>query len=710
MKTLIIAEKNSVAKKIVAAICNRPASKTGYFEDENYIVTYCSGHLLGLKLPNEIDEKYNKWEFNNLPFYFDSIPLKVLNKQFSIVKDLIKRTDYNEIVNACDPDREGELIFRNIYYQTKCRCKNMTRMWITSVGSNEALREAYNTRKSGQLYDNLYLAALSRSYADYFVGLNSTEAVTIKWGGGSVLKTGRVKTPVLNIIVELEKQIQNFKPTPFYKIVAHTSEGLDGNYTNKDLDDNRFLNKDDAQKMIDKVGLGVANITDVEIKRRYDQSKLLYNLSDLQVAMNKQYGYGANTVLDVCQTLYEEGLTTYPRTSENKISQMYASKQKIIVNGLPSIFDSQKKTIKEKDYILSKRVIVPSTEIGAHEALTPVAETISDEKVSKLNNVELNIYKAIVERFLAAFYPDAVYESKKITFTRNGETFENKVENLVYAGHYEAYSRFKEREQLEFPNFSKGDNLNISSLEITEGMTNPPSRFTEGTLIKMMQNPKKYFNGSNEDKKLLEETEGLGTEATRATIIEDLKKNELIYIEKSKVYPTQKGINMIDVIPIKDLKSVDLTVSFEKELSAIAKGNSTKEHFLNGIKTLNERIIKEIKEKEGSSIVQNTQGNGKTAVCKCPACGSPIYESDKNYYCSGYKEGCKVCIFINGASRFGHPKITKQEAVQLFNHGQTAKKVKCKSKAGNDYTAFLTYSYDKNAQYPNNIFIKLDDK
>lgn len=712
MKTLIIAEKSSVAKKIIQALCPNAKWSVGYAENNDYIVTMCVGHLLTLKTPEEMDENLSSWTLNNLPFNFDTIDLKIKENtkdQLNVVLKLLKRTDIDEVINACDPDREGELIFRNVYYYSKCKCKNVTRMWIESVASKEALEDSYNNRKNGQLYDNLYNAAISRQYADYHIGLNATRGMTAKYNSKSPLSVGRVQTPTLRIIVDLERQIQNFKSIPFWKIVAHTSESVDGHYIDASLTDNRFEDKSVCQSVIDKTGLGPATVTDVVVSKRKNKPRKLYNLSDLQIEMNKRYKYSAQTVLDICQALYEKhGLTTYPRTSENRVSPEFAGKQELIVNGLPSIFNKQKNIIKVNKYKLNADSIAKK-DIGSHEALTPVPEEkINDSKINDLSEAELNVYKAIVERFLSNFYPDAIYEKQEITFTRNGSTFKNEIENLIYPGHFEAYEAFKGKEQQELLNFKKGDTLNINELEMVEGQTQPPSRFTEASLIKMMIAPMKYVS-SKEDKNILSETEGLGTEATRASIIEELKRREYIKVESQKIYPTEKGFNLIDSIPSEIMKSVPLTCLFEKKLSLISKGDYNKEVFLSEINKIIDEFINNLRSVSVAVEFNNNEKKEKTQICSCPVCGNDILEGKFGFYCSN-KE-CNVKLNYEAAKYYGHKKITASQAKELLTKNKTKKVVKLYSSAKQkSYEAHLVYTYDANNQYPNKITIEFPKK
>lgn len=713
MKTLIIAEKNSVMKKLVKALANdKPRFDKGYAESKDFIFTHCVGHLLTLKMPDQIDEKYKKWSLENLPFNFEEIPLQIsksVKEQFNVVKKLMLRNDVAEIVDACDPDREGELIFRNLLYYVNPNIKKHTRMWIETTESDEALQKTFESRLDGSLYDNLYKAAKARQYADYLIGLTSTEGMSVVFGNGKPLTIGRVQTPTLKIIVDREKEILNFISKPFYKILAHTDEEIDGNYINPELEDNRFYNKEECEKEVKNIGLGKAIITDVLIEQRKDKPRLLYNLSDLQVEMSKRHKMSAQTVLDCCQSLYEtHGLTTYPRTSENRISFELAEKQMTIVNNLPdSLFDRQKTDIKSNKYVLNSRVIAKK-DIGSHEALTPVAgKKVDDVCLSKLSADELKVYEAICERFLSNFYPDAVYEKQTITFEKNNRKFQNSITNLVYPGHFLAYKHFKEQEQTEFIKVNKGDELQINELEILEGKTEPPARFSEGTLIKVMISPLKYVQ-EKEEKDILKETEGIGTEATRASIIETLKKQEYIEIKKGIITPTSKGMKLIDLIPSDTIKSVSLTAKCEKSLSEIAKGECVDSDFLKTINEMNEKFINNLKEgvkngmyDVGDTIELKEQSNNQ--ICQCPICGGDVIESKFGFYC---KNKCGLSLRFQALEYLKGPKINKTMAKELILNGKTKKEYKFISKKNTPYQAYVTYKFEKEETYPNKFGIE----
>ena len=534
-KILIVAEKPSVAGKIAQALMGNPSKykKDGYYENDEYIVSNCFGHLFELKKPKEIDEKYGKWDMNNYPLIFEKIPLKIkddagVKKQFKTLKDLFNRNDVSEAVNACDADREGEGIFRDVFYASKCP-KKASRMWIESMANDEVLQETFDSRLPQKQYDSLYLEQTVRRIADYLIGMNASGSMSVKYQ--IITALGRVLTPTLKIIVDLEKEINNFKSKPYWTITASTNKNFDAKYYNEDLEFNRFYNKDEAQKLIDAVGLGKAQVTFLENSTRNESAPKLFNLSDLQIEMNRRYKYSAQSVLDICQSLYEKGLTTYPRTSENRISPELANQTYKIINALDDeTFGKQKKTILSKKYKINSSCIA-TKEIASHEALTPTTKNITSSTLNSLSEEELNVYNSIVERFLINFYPKAVYDVQKITIERNQEQFKNTIESIKNKGFYEGMIDEPDFEENEFIDINEGDYVNITSYTLNEGKTEPPSRFSEGSLIKMMANPIKYVD-DKESKDILKETQGIGTEATRAGILESLKKRKYIEVKK----------------------------------------------------------------------------------------------------------------------------------------------------------------------------------
>ena len=698
---LIIAEKPSVMKNIIDAKLENfsPNKYKGYAMGKNFCYTHCIGHLLTLKMPNEIDNKYTFWSLNNLPFRFDDIPLKVsesVSEQYEIVNKLMHDERVEEIINACDSDREGDLIFRNLYKFSHPTGKKITRMWLESQ-TEEGILESFNTRKLEKEYNNVYFAGKARSYADYIIGLNSTRAMTCKFGGkDNVLTVGRVQTPTLRILVDTEKEINDFHPQKFYKIQAEgvvNDSDIVGNYTNEDLDQNRFMNKEDALKVIEKIGLGDASIIEANQTERKEKPKMLYSLSDLQVDMDKRYHMSPLDVLNTVQSLYEtHKLVTYPRTDETHISKELAQKSLSIVKSLACKEDI-KKLIEDNHYKINP-IMIAKKDIGAHEALTPTGLKVDKEYLKKLSINEIHVYMAIVERFLASFLPDAVISKQKIIFEKNNEKFESTFEACIELGHRKAYTYGKKESEKEKPfiNAKKGDIINIKNLLCVDGETKPPSRFTEGSLIKMMKNPIKYVD-EKADKDVLKNVEGIGTEATRAGIIDELKKRNLIEIyEKKYIRPTEKGIKLIDTIPSEDIKSVKLTAYFERRLDEISKGNYTCEEFLEEINKLELDFVNQVK---GIDIYKLETERNK--ICACPICGQAILEREKFYGC--INRNCDVAI---SKTALNAKLITRNQARCLLTIGNSETKVLAKSsKTGQDFEALMRYHYDKNLKYRN---------
>ena len=704
---LIIAEKPSVMKNIIDAKleAQKPKSFKGYQLGQNFIYTHCIGHLLTLKMPGDIDPKYKQWSLEALPFDFDEIPLEVnasVSDQYKIVENLVKRDDIEEIVNACDSDREGDLIFRNLYHYIGKRIPRVSRMWLESQ-TPEGIKEAFDKRLSESVYNNVYFAGKSRSYADYIIGLNSTRAMTSKLGGNkNVLTIGRVQTPTLRIICDLEDEIRNFKEEPYYKVKAIgrvNDAEISAYYTNEDLENNRFKEKNKAEALISSLAGKNAIVSSADTTKRNEKPKMLYSLSDLQIDMDKRYKMSAMDVLNTAQSLYEtHKLITYPRTDENHISKELASKTYQILNGI-SVNPEVKKLIIDNKYGFNPMMIAKK-DIGAHEALTPTITKADESRISKLSEMEMRVYMAIVERFMAAFLPDAILEKQKIAFNIDDASFETEIEICTRLGHREAYKYGrKSSETKSFIRVKKDDVVLIDELKLEEGKTTPPARFSEGSLIKMMKNPSKYVDDKS-DKDVLKKTEGIGTEATRAQIIADLKKHEFIDLDKKKqIIATKKGMDLIKEIPGDELKSVKLTADFERKLDLISRGEYDHKDFLNEIRELENHFISSVKNLDTSS--SSLSG----IVAKCPICGSSIVERDKVYSCQN--RDCNVYIF---KTAFGAKLITKSQAKSLFEDGRTKTKVLCSSKkTGHDFEAVMTYKYDNSQENPNVLGFDFND-
>ncbi len=712
---LIIAEKPDVARKISDSLNGKVLKKTGYLEcvtpEVKYTISYCVGHLVQLKLPKEVNDKYRYWNYNTALFDYNNIPLKFTDStitQAKIVIDLLNNESFSEVVNACDSDREGELIFRNIYTFSKTTNTNVSRMWLKSM-TNDAIKDSFDNRQNSSLYDDIAKSAKLRSYVDYHIGLGATMAMT--HATKTLTTIGRVQTPTLRMIVDRHFEILNFVPEEYYKVFAYfDSKKIKGSYyvdtkENKDNEDFKLRNKEEVDKIVTETGIGESKVISVVSKDEIKKCNKLYSLSSLQVDMNVKFGYSAQQVLDIAQSLYEKhGLTTYPRTDENTISEEFAKSISNLIPILPIYKQHTQKIIANK-WTLNNDVVTKKTEIGAHEAITPTLYAANLTKLKSLSHDEKKVFNAILIRFLQNFFPNAIFKSQKIIIERNNHKFFAKFEKLVELGWKELDD--KNTDEGVNIDINEGDVVNLEEFEINEEKTKAPKRFTEATLIKAMKNPSKYLIDKS-DESILKEVEGLGTEATRASIIENLKKQ--LYLEMDKKYfkPTDKAIKLIDDIPSELIKSVQLTADIEKKLKLVSKGELNANDILFETKDLMKEFIKEMKSSKIKKYVEPLEEIiPENLLCKCPICTKNILFTEHGYFCVDKK--CGVGIFLNNLEKLGHKKITKTQAKELFSKGITKKRSKFKSKSNKEYEAFITYVYNKEEKYKNIIKLKFEE-
>ncbi len=717
---LIVAEKPDVARKISDSLNGKISKKNGFIEcvtaDVYYIISYCFGHLVTLMLPKEINDKYKYWNYNTALFDYNNIPLKYNDStinQAKIVSDLLCEEKFEEIVNACDSDREGELIFRNIYSFSKTQNKNVSRLWLKAMTS-EAIKESFDNRKESTLYDNIAKSAKLRSYVDYHIGLGATMAMT--HATNTLTTIGRVQTPTLRMIVDRHYEILNFVPEEYYKIFAlcnnkiiKGSYYLDNNDKKENEEDFRLRSRDEVDKILSETGLGEADVISVISKEEIKKCNKLYSLSSLQVDMNVKHGFSAQEVLDIAQSLYEKhGLITYPRTDENTISEEFAASISKLINNLPVYQEHCKKIIDNK-WKINSEVVSKKTDIGSHEAITPTLDARNLNKLKALNPNEKKIFVAILIRFLQNFFPPAIFTSQKIIFERNKHKFFCKFEKLVQLGYREIEN--KDTDEGINIDIKEGDKVNIEEFIVNEEKTKAPKRFTEATLIKAMKNPSKYLI-EKADESILKEVEGLGTEATRAGIIENLKKQMYLEMEKKYFKPTEKALKLIADIPSEIIKSVQLTADIEKKLKLVSKGELNANDILFETKDLMKEFIKEMKSSKIKRYVAPVEEViPDNMLCKCPICDKYIVESDQGYFCNGLRS-CGVGIFKNNLeAKFNYKKINKTQAKELLSKGITKKKVKLtSSKTNKEFEAFLTYTYTKENKYKNNVYIEFEEK
>ncbi|GLC88018.1 DNA topoisomerase III [Lysinibacillus piscis] len=621
-KSVVIAEKPSVARDIANVLkCNKKGN--GFLEGDKYIVTWALGHLVTLADPEAYDNKYKTWNLEDLPMLPERMKLVVMKqtgKQFNAVKSQLTRNDVQEIIIATDAGREGELVARWIIDKVNVK-KPIKRLWISSV-TDKAIKEGFANLKPGKNYENLYAAAVARSEADWYIGLNATRALTTRFN--AQLNCGRVQTPTVAIIAAREDEIKNFKPQTYYGIEAQT-DGL--KLTWQDANgQSRSFNKEKVDAIVRALGKQDAKVAAIDRKAKKAFAPGLYDLTELQRDANKSFGYSAKETLNIMQKLYESHkVLTYPRTDSRYLSSD-------IVGTLPERLKAcgvgEYRTLTNK--ILTKPIkanksFVDDSKVSDHHAIIPTEGYVN---LSAFSDKERKIYDLVVKRFLAVLLPAHEYEQLIVQAKIGNETFIAKGKTVLQAGWKEAYSnQFDDEEQGEdvkeqlLPRLEQGQTLKTKLIAQTSGQTKPPARFTEATLLSAMENPTKYLEAG--DKQLadtLKSTGGLGTVATRADIIDKLFNSFLIEKRGGKdIYITSKGRQLLDLVP-EELRSPATTAQWEQKLELIAKGKLKKDVFINEMKEHTKAIVAEIKGSDKKYKHDNI------STKSCPDCGKPMLE------------------------------------------------------------------------------------
>lgn len=623
-KSLVLAEKPSVARDIANVLkCTRKGN--GFLEGDKYIVTWALGHLVTLADPEIYDEKYKKWNLEDLPMLPERLKLttiKQTSKQYNAVKSQLTRIDVNEIIIATDAGREGELVARWIIERAKVN-KPIKRLWISSV-TDKAIKEGFNNLKPGKQYENLYHAAVARSEADWYIGLNATRALTTKFN--SQLNTGRVQTPVVAMVAAREDEIKNFKAQTYYGIEALTTSNLKLTWQDK-KGNSRNFDKEKIDAIVKKIGDSNVKVVEVERKPKKTFSPGLYDLTELQRDANKLYGYSAKETLNIAQKLYEtHKVLTYPRTDSRYLSSDIVSTlpERLKACGLGE-YRSLVNKVLAKPLKVSKS-FVDDQKISDHHALIPTEEYVN---FSAFNDKERKVYDLVIKRFIAVFFPAHEFEQLTLRTHIVDESFIAKGKAIVANGWKEVYeNRFEEEEEATddlkeqvFPRIEKGDTIEVRLITQTSGQTKPPARFTEATLLSAMENPTKYLESGNKSlADTLKSTGGLGTVATRADIIDKLFNSFMIEKRGGKdIYITSKGRQLLDLVP-EELRSPATTANWEQKLELIAKGKLKKDIFINEMKQHTKQIVAEIKASDKKFKHDNI------STKSCPDCGKPMLE------------------------------------------------------------------------------------
>lgn len=625
MKHLVIAEKPSVGRDIARVLhCNKKTNT--YIEGKDYIVTWALGHLVTLADPEQYDEQYKTWNMDTLPMlpeHWKLVVIKQTGRQFHAVKELIFRKDVSDIIIATDAGREGELVARWILDKAGNQ-KPLKRLWISSV-TDKAIREGFQNLRPGKSYEPLYRAAVARAQSDWVVGINATRALTCKYN--AQLSCGRVQTPTLAMIAAREEEIRTFKPVPYYGLKAAVG-GITFTWTDARSGSSRSFDKDRIQA-IKQASAPSLLVTDVRKKLKKTFAPALYDLTALQREANQKFGFSAKQTLNIMQRLYENHkVLTYPRTDSRYLTTdiVPTLKERLKACAVGPYSKIAGRLSMQK--LQANKSFVNDSKVSDHHAIIPTEQFV---QLDHMSNEERKIYDLVVRRFLAVLSPACEYEETSISGTIGEERFSAKGNFIKSAGWREVYeSGYTDGEdedeeqttfsQISLPDVQKGETLPVTALTITEGKTKPPACFTEGTLIAAMENPVKYLKHKDKDVvKTLGETGGLGTVATRADIIEKLFNSFLMEKKGNKIHITSKGKQLLSLVP-SDLKSPELTASWEMRLQAIAKGKESDKAFMKEIEHYTKALIQEIKSADGTFRHDNMTRT------KCPECGKFMLE------------------------------------------------------------------------------------
>jgi DNA topoisomerase-3 len=670
-----IAEKPSVAREI-ASILGANTKRDGYYEGNGYAVTYTFGHLCTLLEPKDYKPHWKSWDLNNLPMLPERFDTKVtgdagIKKQFNIVKSLFDKASV--VINCGDAGTEGELIQRWVINQ--CNYKgDVQRLWISSL-TEEAIKEGFKNLKPASNYDNLYYAGYSRAIGDWLLGLNATRLYTVKFGGyKQVLSVGRVQTPTLAMIVNRFKEINTFKPQPYWELQTTYRNTL-FNY-----EEGRFLKQEDGQVLATKVKESHFEITAVTKKKGKEYAPKLFDLTGLQVYCNNKFGYSADETLKMVQKLYEMKVVTYPRVDTtflpNDVYPKIAGTLAKLTN-----YSALTQPLLQSKIKKSKRIF-DDKKVTDHHAIIPTGIQ------GNLQYNQQQVYDIITRRFIGAFYPDSDVSNTAVTGKAADVPFKTTGKEIITKGWRVAFeteeSKLKKElnEQLTLPSFVKGEK-GTHEPSFLEKETKPPRNFTEASLLRAMETAGRQVD-DDEMRELMKEN-GIGRPSTRASIIETLFRRKYIERKKKLVLPTQTGIDLIHIIDSELLKSAELTGRWEKRLKEIERGEFNAGAFINNMKKMVDELVAEVRsntsKKRISSVVagevkQAVQPKAQTATKTkkqvlgktCPKCKKgTLLKGSSAFGCSEYKNNCHVKIPFEIYGK----KVSENQLIRLLDKGCT---------------------------------------
>lgn len=665
---LVLAEKPSVAMNL-SKVIGANQRGDGYMEGNGYLVSWCVGHLVELSQPEAYDEKYAKWRYDDLPILPEHWQYQVsasTKKQFGILKKLMQRKDVESLICATDAGREGELIFRLVYHQCGCK-KPVERLWISSM-EDSAIREGFQKLRPGTEYDALYEAALCRERADWIVGINATRLFSCLYG--QTLNVGRVMTPTLAMVVMRDAAIRAFKPEPFYSAELKFRDFQAGG--------ERMKEKAEAEKLVAECcQAGSAIITKVEQKEKSEKPPALFDLTSLQREANRQLGFTAQQTLDYTQALYEKKLVTYPRTDSRYLTDDMAP----LVPELVSVIQQSFQIQADVPAPVNAAQVINSKKVTDHHAIIPT-KTAAGYDISSLPSGEQAILTMLAVRLICAVGTPCLYAETVVEAECAGQKFRTKGKTATdigwrrYAGKPSEEAE-KNAGASELPELSEGMTLELARVDLKEGKTSPPKRFTEDLLLSAME------SASSDEFPAGVERKGIGTPATRAAIIEKLVQKGFIERRGDKktkyLCSTDKGNALVTVVP-EQIQSPSMTADWEEKLLKIEHGEYDGDAFMGEISSMVSGLVKTYEAVKGADVLMQPE---RKVIGSCPACGSDVCETAKGWFCRD--KNCKFALWKE--NRFFQTlgkQMTEELAKQLVNQGK-ARLIHCYSRKSNRY-------------------------
>ena len=668
---LVICEKPSVGVSI-SSVLGLKSRHDGYIEGGEYIVSWCFGHLAGLASAEVYDERFSKWRYDDLPILpgkWEYTIGKDKMKQFELLRELLNRSDVTEVINGCDAGREGELIFRTIYYLSGCT-KPMKRLWISSM-EDSAIQTGFKNLRPGSEFDGLYQSALCRSKADWLVGINATRLFSILYH--RKLNIGRVVSPTLALIVQRECEIDTFKPVPFYTVELDC-----GRFS---AASEKFSDKSEAEKIVRNCDCKNVTVKSIDRREKSEKPPLLFDLTTLQRVANKELGYTAQQTLDYLQSLYEKKLCTYPRTDSRFLTND-------MVATIPELAGISAKVCKlDAPKTLNTVVVCDSSKVSDHHAIVPTISADAAD-ISVLPTGELEILRLVARQLLCAVAEPFRYAETVVTFECGGYLFTAKGKEVLSRG-WKCYLECDANKE-SLPELKENTEVSVKSVAVKEGFTAPPSHFTEDTLLHAME--------TASAKEMPEDSEhrGLGTPATRAAILEKLVANGFVERKKSKknihLIPTHAAYSLITVLP-EQLRSPKLTAEWEQKLRMVENGELAADGFISEIGEMMSDLTANYKVVKGAEVLFPS---GRDVIGRCPRCGSEVTESRKGFFCENHD--CHFGMWRdNKFFKMKHMTLTKAQAAELLKSGKVFVKGLYSEKTGKLYDAWVVL--DDNGEF-----------